>query len=47
MAEAAWSLHLADNRGQVGPAAALGPEGGRLAPLPARPGAGSGDRWER
>ncbi len=47
MAEAAWSLHLADSRGQVGPAAALGPEGGRLAPLPARPGAGSSDQWDR
>jgi hypothetical protein len=29
----AWSLHLADSRGRVGPAAALGPEGGRRAPL--------------
>lgn len=47
MAEAAWSLQLADSRGQVGPAAALGPEGGRLAPLPARPGADSSDRWAR
>jgi hypothetical protein len=29
-----WSLHLADSRGRAGQAAALGPEGGRLAPLP-------------
>jgi hypothetical protein len=34
----AWSLHLADSRGRVGQAAALGPEGGRLAPLTRRPG---------
>jgi hypothetical protein len=32
----AWSLHLADSRGQVGQAAALGPEGGRRAPLARR-----------
>jgi hypothetical protein len=31
---AAWPLHLADSRGRVGQAAALGPEGGRRAPLP-------------
>lgn len=34
-----WSLHLADSRGRVGQAAALGPEGGRLAPLTRGPGA--------
>jgi hypothetical protein len=38
MAAAPWSLHLADGRGRVGQAAALGPEGGRLALLPERPG---------
>jgi hypothetical protein len=32
LAGTAWPLHLADSRGRVGPAAALGPEGGRLAP---------------
>jgi hypothetical protein len=32
----AWSLHLADSRGRVGQAAALGPEGGRRAPLARR-----------
>jgi hypothetical protein len=31
-----WSLHLADSRGRVGQAAALGPEGGRRAPLARR-----------
>jgi hypothetical protein len=35
---AAWPLQLADSRGRVGLAAALGPEGGRLARLPERPG---------
>jgi hypothetical protein len=38
MAAAPWPLHLADSRGRVGQAAALGPEGGRRAPLPARRG---------
>jgi hypothetical protein len=33
-----WSLHLADSRGRVGQAAALGPEGGRRAPLERRSG---------
>jgi hypothetical protein len=42
MASAPWSLHLADGRGRVGPAAALGPEGGRLAPLSQRPGGPAG-----
>jgi len=32
----AWSLHLADSRGRVGQAAALGPEGGRRALLASR-----------
>jgi hypothetical protein len=32
----AWSLHLADSRDRVGQAAALGPEGGRRAPLARR-----------
>jgi hypothetical protein len=36
--ETAWSLHLADSRGRVGQAAALGPEGGRRAPLARRSG---------
>jgi hypothetical protein len=40
MAATAWSLHLADSRGRVGLAAALGPEDGRLAPLLALDGRG-------
>jgi hypothetical protein len=36
MAAAPWPLHLADSRGRVGQAAALGPEGGRLAPFAGR-----------
>jgi hypothetical protein len=40
MGAAPWPLHLADSRGRVGLAAALGPEGGRLALLPARRGGG-------
>jgi len=34
LAATAWPLHLADSHGRVGPAAALGPGGGRLAPAP-------------
>jgi hypothetical protein len=34
----AWSRRLADSRGRVGQAAALGPEGGRRAPVARRRG---------
>jgi hypothetical protein len=44
-ARAPWSRHLADSRDRVGRAAALGPEGGRLAPLPARPGTPAVGVW--